>query len=84
MNKIEMKICCICSKPIEAEFTEGGAAYWTDGHNAEPVAEGRCCDKCNDNIVIPTRLINAGLSIEESISVMIGRLAQKGMMDEDE
>jgi len=84
MNKIEMKICCICSNPIEAEFTESGDAYWTDGHNAEPVAEGRCCDKCNDNIVIPTRLINAGLSIEESISVMIGRLAQKGMMDEDE
>ena len=48
MNKIEMKICCICSKPIKAEFTEGGDAYWTDGHNAEPVAEGRCCDKCND------------------------------------
>ncbi len=77
MNKIEMKICCICNSPIEAEFTEDGDAYWLDGHNAEPVAEGRCCGKCNDNIVIPSRLINAGLSIEESISVMIGRLAQK-------
>tara|TARA_R100000734_G_C3306431_1_gene96935 strand:+ start:944 stop:1198 length:255 start_codon:yes stop_codon:yes gene_type:complete len=84
MNNIELKICCICSNPIEAEFTENGDAYWLDGHNALPVADGRCCSKCNDNIVIPTRLINAGLSIEESISVMIGRLAQKEMMNEDE
>lgn len=73
MNDIELKICCICSNPIEAEFTEGGDAYWLDGHNAEPVAEGRCCSKCNDNIIIPTRLFN-----------MIGRRVQKEMMNEDE
>ena len=73
MNDIELKICCICSNPIEAEFTEDGDPYWLDGHNAEPVAEGRCCSKCNDNIVIPTRLFN-----------MIGRRVQKEMMNEDE
>ena len=63
MNDVELKICCICSNPIEAEFTENGDAYWLDGHNALPVAEGRCCSKCNDNIVIPTRLINALMQI---------------------
>ena len=26
------------------------------GNNAEPVAEGQCCDACNDDIVIPTRI----------------------------
>jgi hypothetical protein len=26
------------------------------GNNADPVIDGRCCDKCNFSIVIPTRL----------------------------
>ena len=26
------------------------------GHDAQPVANGRCCDVCNDTQVIPTRL----------------------------
>ncbi len=25
-------------------------------HNARPVAEGRCCERCNHNVVIPTRI----------------------------
>ena len=84
MSDVELKICCICGDAIEAEFTESGDAYWLEGHNAEPVAEGRCCSKCNNNIVIPTRLISAGLSIEETISVMIGRLAHGQIVNEDE
>jgi len=26
------------------------------GNNAQPVSDGRCCDKCNFSIVIPARL----------------------------
>ena len=26
------------------------------GHNAEPVNSGRCCDDCNEHVVIPIRL----------------------------
>ena len=26
------------------------------GNNADPVIGGKCCDKCNFSIVIPTRL----------------------------
>ena len=37
--------CCICNKP----FT----GY---GNNAEPVKSGICCDSCNLDVVIPTRL----------------------------
>lgn len=44
-----MKTCIICG----TVFTE-----W--GHNAQPVAEGRCCDFCNAMLVIPARL-NSGL-----------------------
>jgi predicted HNH restriction endonuclease len=43
--------CSICKGPIEVQY--GG---WADGHNAEPIAKGRCCGGCNDTRVIPARL----------------------------
>tara|TARA_R100000654_G_scaffold15874_1_gene33661 strand:- start:120 stop:278 length:159 start_codon:yes stop_codon:yes gene_type:complete len=30
--------------------------YWDQGHNAEPIADGRCCDRCNEDIVVPHRM----------------------------
>ena len=42
--------CCICGGPI-AEVNE-----WRDGHNAQPVADGRCCGHCNKNHVVPARV----------------------------
>ena len=42
--------CAICMGQIEVVGT------WTEGNNAEPVVEdGRCCDSCNADIVIPVR-----------------------------
>lgn len=37
--------CCICNKEIKGY-----------GHNADPVKDGRCCDDCNFEIVVPTRV----------------------------
>jgi|EP01047_Picozoa_sp_COSAG01_P003604 hypothetical protein len=37
--------CTICKKEI--------LGY---DHNAQPVAKGRCCERCNHNVVIPTRI----------------------------
>lgn len=48
--------CCICGDEIEA------VGDWTQGNNAEPVADGRCCGPCNTGIVIPARLVVAGFS----------------------
>jgi hypothetical protein len=42
--------CCICLGPIEAV---GG---WAGGSNALPIADGRCCQNCDETIVIPTRV----------------------------
>ncbi len=43
------KYCCICGKEILGP-----------GNNPAPVATGgRCCDKCNESVVIPERLKNA-------------------------
>ena len=44
--------CIICSKKILPD-PDG----WDGGHNAEPVANGRCCGVCNAVIVIQARLI---------------------------
>ena len=33
-----------------------GEDYGKFGHNPQPLSDGRCCDKCNCEKVIPTRL----------------------------
>lgn len=43
--------CSICDKEIPVK--EGG---WDSGNNAQPVSDGRCCDDCNMEVVVPTRL----------------------------
>ena len=42
--------CCICEKQIEIKGT------WTQGHNAQPVKDGRCCDNCNTSRVVIERI----------------------------
>jgi hypothetical protein len=42
--------CSICGKPIPA------VGDWTQGNNAEPINDGRCCNECNAAVVIPARL----------------------------
>ncbi len=39
------KICSICGKD-----------YVENGHPAAPVNGGRCCNRCNDSVVIPRRI----------------------------
>lgn len=48
--------CVICNEEVDLHKKSNGEVYWDQGHNAEPVREGRCCDACNAAIVIPTRL----------------------------
>lgn len=47
----EQLICCICNKPIEPT-----ASGWAGGNNADPVADGRCCNRCDNEVVIPARI----------------------------
>ena len=50
------KRCCFCGSKIEGY-----------GNNPWPVAGGnaRCCDRCNDTVVIPARLFRLMKKIEE-------------------
>ena len=43
--------CTICGKRIETE-----QSGWSEGHNAQPVNDGRCCGPCNVLVVIPRRI----------------------------
>ena len=52
INKVTPKTCVICEHPIGMDAD----GIWDGGHNAEPVAEGRCCEDCNWIVVIPARL----------------------------
>ena len=42
--------CCLCEKEIEA------VGNWTEGNNAQPLKDNRCCDFCNNTKVIPERI----------------------------
>lgn len=47
MAKVSMNksLCILCDKEFEGH-----------GHSAAPVKEGRCCSKCNYQVVIPHRI----------------------------
>lgn len=43
-------LCSICFNEIPA------VGDWTSGNNAQPVNFGRCCNKCDNEVVIPARI----------------------------
>ena len=46
MKKNNIQRCSICGRP-----------YKGYGNNAFPAKSGRCCDECNENLVIPLRIM---------------------------
>ena len=48
--------CSICNGPIDDHVDENGVVYWTGGHNAQPINNGRCCTSCNNTVVIHARI----------------------------
>lgn len=45
-----MPICSICGMPYEGH-----------GNNAQPVNDGRCCNECDEEIVVPRRMQDAAI-----------------------
>lgn len=33
-----------------------GKVFTGYGNNADPIADGECCDKCNSDVVVPARI----------------------------
>ena len=46
--------CVLCGMEVH-EHVQPSGTVWGNGHNAQPLAEGRCCDSCN-RLVIAARL----------------------------
>ena len=55
LNKVKCSICNGYIKPLK---NDDGDVVWKHGNNAMPVNDGRCCDDCNWDVVIPKRLNN--------------------------
>tara|TARA_R100001460_G_scaffold77822_1_gene118738 strand:+ start:94 stop:288 length:195 start_codon:yes stop_codon:yes gene_type:complete len=56
-------MCVICKKEIDKQYNEDGKMYWDQGNDAMPVANGRCCNKCDKNIVLPMRFTDMQMSL---------------------
>ena len=48
--------CSICNGHIKPLRNSVGEVVWDQGNNAQPVNNGRCCDQCNWEVVIPARM----------------------------
>ena len=61
-------ICCICGNTIKPIWNDKGS--WDKGHNPFPIIPVckdngcRCCDDCNKKLVLPLRLVGAGIRIQ--------------------
>ena len=43
--------CSICGQDIKPT-----SCGWDQGNNAQPVNDGRCCDNCDQKVVLPERM----------------------------
>jgi len=41
--------CVICGDSIAENAV---TSFWLKGNNAQPLAEGQCCDICNEAVVV--------------------------------
>jgi hypothetical protein len=48
--------CAICTESIAARAFN---PKWPNGNGAWPIAEGRCCDQCDRDVVQPARIEHA-------------------------
>ena len=52
--------CVICKQEITADPNG-----WEGGCNAQPVEDGQCCYECDMNVVLPARLAQYNVQLEE-------------------
>ena len=71
----EIWTCSICKGDIEHKEDNNGKVYWTSGNNAQPVNDGRCCDTCNAEVVLPARY-------NLHLKARLERMESKGGQDE--
>ena len=58
-------VCVLCHETIGVDPNG-----WAGGHNAEPVAKGKCCADCSDRIVAVARLVEQGFTKEIAMGIV--------------
>lgn len=66
-------LCSICFNEIPA------VGDWTSGNNAQPVNFGRCCNKCDNEVVIPARITMMTDRVSNAVQMEMIR-EQAGLM----
>ena len=65
IDKTKLQICVVCNQTIQPKYLgkdkDNNDAYWYEGNNALPIADGRCCDPCN-GIVVADRLASVRIA----------------------
>jgi len=65
IDKTKLQTCMVCNQTIPPKYLgkdkDNQDAYWYEGNNALPIADGRCCDTCN-GIVVADRITNLTMS----------------------
>jgi hypothetical protein len=65
IDKTKLQICIVCNQTIQPKYLgkdkDNQDAYWYEGNNALPIADGRCCDPCN-NIVVADRIASVRIA----------------------
>ena len=87
MKKVTLN-CSICKEKIDEQIIKNTnpifhdiEVYWTEGHNAEPINDGRCCTSCNNAVVVPLRvlrLVNPKLDDINNSIIKALHLAENG------
>ena len=44
--------CSICGHDIDQQHDPDGTVIWDQGHNAQPINNGRCCSGCNEIVIL--------------------------------
>ena len=71
--------CSICGLPIPA------VGDWTQGNDAHPVNDGRCCNECDILVVVPARLREMRARKQKKVGVNDGgRDSQSGVSSKPE
>ena len=56
-------LCSICFNEIPV------VGDWVYGNSASPVNQGRCCNRCDNEVVIPARLAMSGNKVSTAVYI---------------
>lgn len=63
-ERIDSRVCCFCESELEHDEGQDPMTWGNNPVNACVWEEARCCNYCNEHIVIPVRLFTEQMIIK--------------------